>query len=80
MSRTALWKACPMTQLRALAERERFLSSDDSEVVSVSGRWGVGKTYAWDRGAKSQSDASAAANNIYFLASDRIELSSRRGH
>lgn len=38
-----------MSQTRALAEIVRFLSTASAEVLSVSGRWGVGKTYAWDQ-------------------------------
>lgn len=37
-----------MSQARALHEINRFLSSAKSEVLSISGRWGVGKTHAWD--------------------------------
>lgn len=37
-----------MSQLRAILEIERFLSTEKPEVLSVSGRWGVGKTFAWD--------------------------------
>ncbi|MCK4502104.1 MAG: hypothetical protein KAU22_03655 [Desulfuromonadales bacterium] len=27
----------------------RFLASETSEVMSIKGAWGVGKTYAWNR-------------------------------
>lgn len=37
-----------MTQKRVLEQIERFLATIDPEVLSVSGRWGVGKTYLWD--------------------------------
>lgn len=30
-------------------EIQRFLASDDAEVLCIRGRWGVGKTYAWLR-------------------------------
>jgi hypothetical protein len=30
-------------------EVRRLLSSDDSEVISITGSWGVGKTFAWNR-------------------------------
>jgi hypothetical protein len=30
-------------------EIRRFLSSDEPEVICVSGQWGVGKTFAWNR-------------------------------
>ncbi len=29
-------------------EVDRFLSTKDPEVISISGRWGVGKTFAWN--------------------------------
>jgi hypothetical protein len=29
------------------SEIRRFLSSDEPEVICITGRWGVGKTYAW---------------------------------
>src|ERR1019366_8753973 len=31
------------------AEIRRFLSTNEPEVVCISGRWGVGKTFAWNR-------------------------------
>lgn len=31
------------------SEIRRFLSTDDPEVVCISGQWGVGKTFAWNR-------------------------------
>lgn len=37
-----------MSQRRALEQIEFFLSTSDPEVLSISGRWGVGKTFAWD--------------------------------
>ncbi|MEW4447312.1 hypothetical protein [Qipengyuania sp. JC766] len=36
-----------MTAALAQIEMFRFLASTHPEVLSVSGRWGVGKTYAW---------------------------------
>lgn len=41
-----------MSQVRAQREIERFLSTKDPEVLSISGRWGVGKTHAWDEAIK----------------------------
>ncbi len=38
-----------MTQIRAREQIERFLGTKDPEVLSVSGRWGVGKTHLWDK-------------------------------
>jgi Cdc6-like AAA superfamily ATPase len=31
------------------SEIRRFLRSDEPEVISISGRWGVGKTFAWTK-------------------------------
>ena len=30
------------------SEIERFLSTDEPEVICISGAWGVGKTFAWN--------------------------------
>ncbi|WP_336947506.1 P-loop NTPase fold protein [Asaia sp. HN010] len=30
-------------------EIERFLKSNDPEVLCISGKWGVGKTFAWNK-------------------------------
>lgn len=43
-----------MSQQRALEQIERFLANADPEVLSISGRWGVGKTYLWDETLKAQ--------------------------
>jgi len=42
-----------MSQVLALSEIERFLANPNPEVLSISGRWGVGKTHAWDTVLKS---------------------------
>jgi hypothetical protein len=31
------------------SEIKRFLSTKEAEVISISGHWGVGKTFAWNR-------------------------------
>lgn len=38
------------------AEIERFLSGTDPEVLCISGKWGVGKTYSWNYFLKSAKD------------------------
>lgn len=43
-----------MSQKRALEQVERFLASADPEVLSISGRWGVGKTFLWDETLKAK--------------------------
>ena len=43
-----------MTQKSVLEQIERFLATIDPEVLSVSGRWGVGKTHLWDETLKAK--------------------------
>ena len=38
-----------MTASLARNEIRRFLTNDEPEVLSITGRWGVGKTYAWSQ-------------------------------
>lgn len=38
-----------MSTRLARQEMKRFLENDRAEVLSVSGRWGVGKTYGWNQ-------------------------------
>ena len=28
---------------------DRFLASDTPEVISIKGRWGIGKTFSWNK-------------------------------
>jgi hypothetical protein len=37
-------------------EIDRFLGSDEPEVLCIRGRWGVGKTYAWNKYIKDAND------------------------
>ncbi len=46
------------------SEIRRFLSTKEPEVVCISGRWGVGKTFAWNRNLRD-----AQAKNQIGLAS-----------
>jgi hypothetical protein len=57
-----------MSQLRALVEIERFLSSKDPEVLSISGRWGVGKTHAWDDTLKAKRATTPLRRYAYVSA------------
>lgn len=41
-------------------EMARFLASSDPEVLCISGRWGVGKTYNWTRELFPQNDPKAS--------------------
>jgi hypothetical protein len=47
----------------------RFLSSDEPEVICISGRWGVGKTYAWNQYLKSAHDEAGIALKRYSYVS-----------
>src|SRR5271168_178813 len=47
----------------------RFLSSDEPEVICVSGRWGVGKTYAWNQYLKDAHDGADIALKRYSYVS-----------
>ena len=54
-----------MSQALALNEIKRFLSKPDPEVLSISGRWGVGKTHAWDTVLKSMRTDTALRHYAY---------------
>ena len=43
-------------------ETRRFLASSTPEIICISGRWGVGKSYAWNRILRN-----AQANNAIAL-------------
>lgn len=47
----------------------RFLSSDEPEVICISGRWGVGKTYAWNQYVKDAHDGANIALKRYSYVS-----------
>jgi hypothetical protein len=51
------------------AEIDRFLASNDPEVLSIRGSWGAGKTYAWNRFLKSARDKDAIALQKYAYVS-----------
>lgn len=51
------------------AEVDRFLGSKDPEVLSISGAWGAGKTYAWNRFLKEARDQKAIALPKYAYVS-----------
>jgi hypothetical protein len=50
-------------------EIRRFLSAEEAEVLCVSGRWGVGKTYAWHQYLKGAQAEGAIALNYYSYVS-----------
>ncbi len=56
-----------MSKARVLREIERFLSTPDPEVLSISGRWGVGKTHTWDN-AISQSKHMAPLKRYAYVS------------
>lgn len=57
-----------MSQNRALKEIKRFLVTGSAEVLSISGRWGVGKTYAWDNTLKSMRKTTPLRRYAYVSA------------
>jgi hypothetical protein len=50
-------------------EIRRFLSSDEPEVVCLSGHWGVGKTYAWNKYLRDASGEGKIALKRYSYVS-----------
>ena len=51
------------------AELTRFLSSAEPEVLCVTGRWGVGKTFTWNHYLKLAQDAKIVALDKYAYVS-----------
>ncbi|MFT9447404.1 hypothetical protein [Gluconobacter japonicus] len=51
------------------AEIERFLKSPEPEVLCISGRWGVGKTFAWQHYLRDIEDAGQLAMARYAYVS-----------
>src|SRR5258707_12870790 len=50
-------------------EVRRFLSTSDPEVMSFSGRWGVGKTFAWKKLLKAaQEDGKIALKHYSYVS------------
>ncbi len=47
---------------------KRFLSHDKPEVIAITGKWGVGKTYSWKRFLQENTD------NIYFERYSYVSL------
>jgi hypothetical protein len=48
---------------------ERFLASNEPEVLSIRGKWGAGKTYAWNRFLLHARDDDAIALKNYAYVS-----------
>ncbi len=51
------------------SELKRFLSTEDPEVLCITGRWGVGKTYAWRHYLKEAQKAKSVALSKYSYIS-----------
>jgi hypothetical protein len=51
------------------AEIERFLASNEPEVLSIRGKWGAGKTYAWNRFLIQAKDTNTIALKNYAYVS-----------
>lgn len=50
-------------------EVQRFLSTEDPEAICISGHWGVGKTFAWNRFLKDSQEKRAIALPHYSYVS-----------
>jgi hypothetical protein len=51
------------------SEIRRFLSTEEAEVVCISGKWGVGKTFAWNRFLKwAQAEGKIALNRYAYVS------------
>jgi hypothetical protein len=57
-----------MSQENAIREVRRFLGRAEPEVLSISGRWGVGKTFVWDNEIRSAGAGSALQRYAYVSA------------
>jgi hypothetical protein len=58
------------TSTKLLREQiERFLASKEPEVLSIRGKWGAGKTYAWNRFLLNARDRNAIALKNYAYVS-----------
>jgi hypothetical protein len=51
------------------SEIRRFLSTSDPEVICISGRWGVGKTFAWNKFLKEAQASKGIALKRYSYVS-----------
>ncbi len=58
-----------MSTVLARQEMHRFLSSGDPEVLSISGRWGVGKTFGWHRALEEARAAKSVLMTRYAYVS-----------
>jgi len=52
-----------------VSEIKRFLATKEPEVISITGRWGVGKTFAWNRYVKEAQSAKKIALKRYSYVS-----------
>lgn len=52
-----------------IKEIQRFLASEEEEIMSLRGRWGVGKTYTWKKFLKEASDQKKIALERYSYVS-----------
>jgi hypothetical protein len=50
-------------------EIRTFLSSKEPEVICISGRWGVGKTFAWNRNVRGAQASKRIALDAYSYVS-----------
>lgn len=59
----------PMSTALIAAARRRCLASDVPEVLCVSGMWGVGKTFAWQRYLSDAQSSKGLAMHRYAYVS-----------
>jgi hypothetical protein len=58
-----------MSLVLAQQEIERFLANNSAEVLSISGRWGVGKTHCWETALKAARNSKALPRDNYAYVS-----------
>ncbi len=58
-----------MSSIFISKEIDRFLRSDKPEVLSICGRWGVGKTYAWQREISARRGNTLGGRKLYSYVS-----------
>lgn len=63
------WHIGFMSTAFVRAEIERFLQSSSPEVLCISGRWGVGKTYSWQTFLKAAENAKQVGVGRYAYVS-----------
>lgn len=58
-----------MAATHVISEIQRFLASEEPEVLCITGKWGVGKTYSWNHYLRSGQEAGAIKLGTYSYVS-----------